>query len=334
MAGAGVCGDPVSDTSCNGSPTSCGAGLQIWDLTGNGTSSSGSNSCCTAVAPRPGSCALCNSTTTVNETRLCCSNCKQLVGVTTGGDGFCHAGDLLKDSSALGATSQFAMETTDFNIPLTSPELQTWNNATHSLEERANSCIASQTCFYLRNRFSDKCVQVPSASSQQALALNQWPCDQTDAVLWTFETRTGGYFVFRSVPSQKCLDNDARTSPGPVIQYTCQGGNANQEWLLIDLTGKYEYQFKSRSSGLCLDLANLGNGNGNPFVAYHCHAANDQRVRGQTFSVTRPAGYTPRCVSSCSHVTTQCASVCGGSQVAECTTASNGALSYTCTCCR
>jgi hypothetical protein len=91
--------------------------------------------------------------------------------------------------------------------------------------------------YQLVARHSGKCVDVPSASTEDGITLQQWACLEPakDHQLWKLAPVSGspGYFEIKAKHSSKCADvYFAGTSNGTAVkQYTC-GGQSNQRWSL------------------------------------------------------------------------------------------------------
>jgi hypothetical protein len=91
--------------------------------------------------------------------------------------------------------------------------------------------------YHLVARHSGKCLDVPSASTEDGIALQQWACLEPakDHQLWKLAAAPGspGYFETKAKHSSKCLDvlNASTASGAAIKQYTC-GGQSNQRWSL------------------------------------------------------------------------------------------------------
>ncbi|MFF3752939.1 RICIN domain-containing protein [Streptomyces sp. NPDC002018] len=113
-------------------------------------------------------------------------------------------------------------------------------------------------------------------SMENGASIIQWPLSNTANERWAPERTGGGYYRFRSLSSDKCINvSGGGTADGtPIIQYTC-GFGSNEQWRLVPKG--LGYQLVARSSGKCLNVAG-GVGQGNPLIQYTCTvagAAND-----------------------------------------------------------
>ncbi len=123
----------------------------------------------------------------------------------------------------------------------------------------------------LRGLGSNKCLDVPGATTNPGTQLQIWDCWGGDNQQWTY-TPAGELTVY-SGGSLRCLDAEgAGTSNGTaVIIWTCHGG-ANQQW---NLNG--DGSITSRQSGLCLDVSNFSTENGALVHLWSCHGGSNQR---------------------------------------------------------
>ncbi|KOV66407.1 ricin B lectin [Streptomyces sp. MMG1121] len=120
-------------------------------------------------------------------------------------------------------------------------------------------------------------VNIAGASEENGARAVQWPVARAGNDLWEPEAAGGGYYRLKSVGSGKCLNvkGGGNEVNAEVIQYTCSGGAANEEWRFVPKG--IGYQIVVRSSGQCLNVRG-GVGKGNQLIQYTCTAhgvAND-----------------------------------------------------------
>lgn len=118
---------------------------------------------------------------------------------------------------------------------------------------------------------ADKCLDVPSQSTEAGTGVQLWDCWGGANQDWT-HTAAGELSVY-SGASRMCLDAyENQTSAGtPVIIWPCHGG-ANQQWR-HNADGTVE----SVHSGLCLDADGGGTANGTQVILWTCHGGANQQ---------------------------------------------------------
>ncbi len=294
----------------------------MWDLAAGLTNSSLQSSCCPYTYPRPGSCALCNSTTTVDGTVLCCSNCEQLTAVTPNRTGVCRGADLIADVPIA----------RDTHSDVDARQLSmTGRVINRGLEKRASTCTTAGTCVWLRNAVSNNCLQAPN-SATSGVTLQEAPCSTTDeSILWLILYKSA-YWGFQSVVTNQCIDNADLMSPGLATLMTCSGTSQTQQWrsLYVYLENDNQlFQFANRKSGLCLDQSQASNGR--LLSTANCYSAsNGGSIYGQKWGFVSPTNV--RCLSSCADVTAHCNLACSGASYSSSCTWTGSRSTYSCTC--
>ena len=120
----------------------------------------------------------------------------------------------------------------------------------------------------LRGNQSNRCIDVPNASTTDGTQVALWDCNGGSNQSWTLNSAKQ-LVVYGS----KCLDaSGAGTAPGTkVIIYTCSSGS-NQQWNLNangTVTGV--------QSGLCLDASGQGTANGTLIDLWTCNGQTNQQ---------------------------------------------------------
>jgi endo-1,4-beta-xylanase len=123
----------------------------------------------------------------------------------------------------------------------------------------------------IRGVESNRCLDVPNASTQNGTQLQIYDCWSGSNQQWN-HTSSGELTVY-SGGSQRCLDAEgAGTSNGTrAIIWQCHGG-ANQRWNLNS-----NGTITNVQSGLCLDVSNYGTANGSQVHLWSCHGGANQR---------------------------------------------------------
>jgi hypothetical protein len=123
----------------------------------------------------------------------------------------------------------------------------------------------------LRGVGSNRCLDVPGATTQTGTQLQIWDCHGGSNQQWTY-TAAGELTVY-SGGSQRCLDAEgAGTSNGTAaIIWTCHGG-ANQRWNLNP-----NGSITNVHNGLCLDVSGFGTTNGSQVHLWTCHGDTNQQ---------------------------------------------------------
>jgi lysophospholipase L1-like esterase len=143
-----------------------------------------------------------------------------------------------------------------------------WYSALLSVPGSIGSPGGSQTNVEIVGAQSNRCVDVPGASTANGTQVQLWDCHGNSNQRWTY-TATRQLTVY----GNKCLDASGRgTSNGTaVIIWDCNG-QTNQQWNLNTngaITGV--------QSGLCLDAAGAAVGNGTKIQLWGCSGGANQK---------------------------------------------------------
>jgi non-reducing end alpha-L-arabinofuranosidase len=115
---------------------------------------------------------------------------------------------------------------------------------------------------------SNRCIDVPGASTANGTQVQLWDCHGGTNQRWTL---TGGREL--RVYGNKCLDaNNQGTANGTAaIIWDCNG-QANQQWT-VNANGS----ITGVQSGRCLDAAGVGTANGTRIQLWSCNGAGNQQ---------------------------------------------------------
>jgi hypothetical protein len=127
----------------------------------------------------------------------------------------------------------------------------------------------------LRAVASNKCLDVPSATTTAGTQTQIWDCNGGANQRWT-RTATGELTVY-SGGERRCLDayNSGTANGTAAVIWTCNGG-ANQRW---NLNGNGT--ITSAQSGLCLDVSAYSTANGAKVHLWTCHGGSNQQWKLQ-----------------------------------------------------
>ncbi|WP_437930934.1 glycosyl hydrolase [Sorangium sp. So ce291] len=137
--------------------------------------------------------------------------------------------------------------------------------------------LSTGTTYTLVGVQSGRCIDVPSRSTADDVALTLWDCNGGTNQQFRFEAADGGHYRIRNVASNKCLDvRGAATADGAaIVQYTCHG-NVNQQWAVTDLGGD-TLRITSRLSGKSLEAYQAATANGTSVVQWPYSGGAHQR---------------------------------------------------------
>ncbi|QSB16827.1 endo-1,4-beta-xylanase [Natronosporangium hydrolyticum] len=123
----------------------------------------------------------------------------------------------------------------------------------------------------LRGAGSNRCLDVPDASTQNGTQLQIYDCWGGSNQQWT-HTSSGELTVY-SGGSERCLDAEGNgTANGTAaIIWTCHGG-ANQRWNLNS-----NGSISNVHNGLCLDVSDFGTANGSQVQLWSCSGGSNQQ---------------------------------------------------------
>jgi hypothetical protein len=127
----------------------------------------------------------------------------------------------------------------------------------------------------LRAVASNKCLDVPSATTTAGTQVQIWDCNGGANQRWT-RTASGELTVY-SGGERRCLDayNSGTANGTAAVIWTCNGG-ANQRW---NLNGNGT--ITSAQSGLCLDVSAYSTANGAKVHLWTCHGGSNQQWKLQ-----------------------------------------------------
>jgi hypothetical protein len=120
----------------------------------------------------------------------------------------------------------------------------------------------------LRGSASNRCLDVPNASTANGSLLDIWDCNGGANQQWAYLSN-GELQVYGS----KCLDVPSHaTAAGTRVEiWDCNGGT-NQQWNLNS-----DGTVVGRESGLCLDVTGAGTANGTAVEIWTCNGAANQK---------------------------------------------------------
>jgi hypothetical protein len=127
---------------------------------------------------------------------------------------------------------------------------------------------SGSTSGVLRGSGSNRCLDVPNASTANGTLLDIWDCNGGANQQWAYLSN-GELQVYAS----KCLDvpNHATAAGTRVEIWDCNGGT-NQQWNLNS-----DGTVVGRESGLCLDVTGAGTANGTAVEIWTCNGAANQK---------------------------------------------------------
>jgi hypothetical protein len=131
-----------------------------------------------------------------------------------------------------------------------------------------NAGGGGSTTGVLRGSGSNRCLDVPNASTANGTLLDIWDCNGGANQQWA-SLSNGELQVYGS----KCLDVPGHaTAAGTRVEiWDCNGG-ANQQWNLNS-----DGTVVGRESGLCLDVTGAGTANGTAVEIWTCNGAANQK---------------------------------------------------------
>jgi hypothetical protein len=188
----------------------------------------------------------------------------------------CTSGDVNQDW-LFTATSGGYYEVTTYNSSTlgwdvvnlgTSPgtDMQLWTYG-GGLNQQFEPVLLSTGYYEFIDHNSGLCLNVPGGAATNNLQLQINTCNGATSESFTLAAVTPPtYYQIVNEASGMCVDDTGgSTSNGTVLQqYTCAaiGTNANQEWLLTDISGSY-YEITTRnSSTLAWNVVNSGTSSG------------------------------------------------------------------------
>jgi chitinase len=116
--------------------------------------------------------------------------------------------------------------------------------------------------YMIRSLGSGKCLDVPNASDENGLQLQQWDCYNSDPQVFIITGVGNSFYKIASAKTGKVLDiRDASTSNGAALQQW-DGYNSIQQQFSLEDRGEGRFFIRSRVSGLVLDVTDRNTSNG------------------------------------------------------------------------
>jgi mannan endo-1,4-beta-mannosidase len=134
---------------------------------------------------------------------------------------------------------------------------------------------------------SNKCVDVPAASTSPGVGLNQWDCvANSPEQAFQFVGTGDGFYQIKPQNSGLCLDSGSAANGTIVRQQAC-GSATSQKWK-VQAKGNGAYALTTANGTSCLDIARISSDNGAEVTVWQCvDGAN------QTFFASGLGGVTP-----------------------------------------
>ncbi|WP_239158691.1 pectinesterase family protein [Winogradskya humida] len=125
---------------------------------------------------------------------------------------------------------------------------------------------------------SGMCIDVPAASKDNSVLLQQWGC--TSGATWQqFKlTAVGSNYQLVNVNSGKCIDVPAAstTSGVQLQQYTCVSSQTNQLWSLV-ASGTNTFQIVNAGNKLCISDKDASTSSGAAIIQETCTANSNKQ---------------------------------------------------------
>ncbi|TWP53501.1 ricin-type beta-trefoil lectin domain protein [Lentzea tibetensis] len=146
-----------------------------------------------------------------------------------------------------------------------------------SAEDIATNGINVNAVYYLRNRHSNKCLEIYGWSQANGGLAVQWDCHYGNNQLWRFIQHADGYYSLQNVNSNKCLDvyGWSTANGAQIVQWDCHWGD-NQRWWEA-FPGNSTLRYISKFSGKSLETYGWSLNNGGAVVQWDWHGGNNQR---------------------------------------------------------
>jgi len=133
----------------------------------------------------------------------------------------------------------------------------------------------------LTAQHSGKCLDVPGASTQSGVQLQQFNCNGTGAQQFALLPVSGTSALFTLVnrSNNLCLDvfNALLTDGAKIIQWPCTG-NSNQQFRLQGVSSGV-FQVVAKHSNKCMDVSGGATTNGALVQQWVCHTGSNQQWR-------------------------------------------------------
>ncbi len=134
--------------------------------------------------------------------------------------------------------------------------------------------------YNLVNVNSNKCVDVPGASTSTAEQVQQWTCGTGDNQKWKIEP-VGPYFKLTAVHSGKVLEwYDPNAGDGGLAdQWDFTSGWMEQQWSIAKTANGFK--LVNASNGKCLDVPGFSNTDGVKLQQFTCNSGDNQNFKLQ-----------------------------------------------------
>jgi hypothetical protein len=129
----------------------------------------------------------------------------------------------------------------------------------------------------LRNKHSNKCLDVYQAATGDFAKIVQWDCGSQNNQRFLLTKQSDGYYQMKVRHSGKCVDVDwgSTNNQARIIQYGCHTGN-NQRWNL-ERQSDGSTLLVAKHSGKAIDIYGLATHNGADVVQWDKNYGNNQR---------------------------------------------------------
>lgn len=134
---------------------------------------------------------------------------------------------------------------------------------------------------------SNKCVDVPAASTAPGVGLNQWDCVAgSPEQSFQFVGTSDGFYQIKPSYTNLCLDSGSAANGTIVRQQTC-GSATSQKWK-VQQKSNGTFNITTANGASCLDIARISSDNGAEVTVWQCvDGAN------QAFQASGLGGVTP-----------------------------------------
>jgi hypothetical protein len=158
---------------------------------------------------------------------------------------------------------------------------------------------------------SFKCVDVPGASPNAGVGLQQWTCNGTPAQRFNFVATSDGFYqVSPESGAGLCLQSAALGSP--VTQQACSSTANSQKWS-VSQTADGTYQVKTRDGAGCLNLSGANSNDGAALITWACGTEANMRFQLDGFGTTEPLPHAGKVTTLVATHSGRCVDVSAGS---------------------
>ncbi|WP_430783042.1 pectinesterase family protein [Actinoplanes sp. G11-F43] len=146
------------------------------------------------------------------------------------------------------------------------------------LPSSAAAAPTAGVAYQLIVKKSGKCLDVPSASKDNAALLQQWGCTANSTWQQFRLVASGSNFLIQNVNSGKCVDvpGGSATSGQQLQQWGCAPAQPNQQWRLA-ASGTDTYQIINAGNGLCVSDQGASTANGAAIIQETCTANSNKQ---------------------------------------------------------